>query len=220
MTALVIGQRPPLQSPLRWSWPRVGALSGALSLHFVAIVLLLVPPVAMTVLRPVKDDTTWVDLIKSPPPMEEPALPQPKPLVHEVRPKPQPRRAEAPAPAPVAESQMQAPAAVPAPAPADAPPQASLDVAPVALAYHTRTRVPYPHDALQARQQGTVILRVLVGVDGQAQAVEVERSSGSRSLDNAARDAVRKWTFQSGTRDGIPVPLWARVPVSFTLQSL
>ncbi len=80
--------------------------------------------------------------------------------------------------------------------------------------------MPYPRDALQAHQQGTVVLRVLVGTDGVPQTVEIEQSSGSRSLDNAAREAVRKWTFQSGTRNGIPAPLWARVPVAFSLQLL
>jgi protein TonB len=69
-------------------------------------------------------------------------------------------------------------------------------------------------------QQGTVILRVLVGTDGSAQAVEVEKSSGSRALDNAARDAVRRWTFQAGTRNGISTALWARVPIKFDLQTL
>jgi protein TonB len=88
------------------------------------------------------------------------------------------------------------------------------------LAYLTRTRVPYPREAIALHQQGTVILRVLVGTDGIAQTIEIEKSSGSRALDNAARDAVRRWTFQAGTRNGIRAALWARVPIRFDLQTL
>ncbi len=221
MTALVLAPRPAPQHPPRWNWPRVGALSGALSLHFVALVLLLVPPAAMIALRPARDDPTWVDLIKPlPPPVAEPKLPQPKPMVHEVRRRPTPQSPPATTPPQVAESPLSSHVADP-PAPTrDIAPPAPAEVAPVALAYHTRTKVPYPRDALQAHQQGTVVLRVLVGTDGLPQTVEVEQSSGSRSLDNAARDAVGRWTFQAGTRGGIPAPLWARVPISFTLELL
>ena len=99
-------------------------------------------------------------------------------------------------------------------------PAAPADSEPTALAYLTRTRVPYPREAIALHQQGTVILRVLVGTDGNAQAIEIEKSSGSRALDNAARDAVRRWTFQAGTRNGISTALWARVPIKFDLQAL
>ena len=99
-------------------------------------------------------------------------------------------------------------------------PTAPADSEPTALAYLTRTRVPYPREAIALRQQGTVILRVLVGTDGVPQAIEIDKSSGSRSLDNAARDAVRRWTFQAGTRNGISAALWARVPIKFDLQTL
>ena len=123
---------------------------------------------------------------------------------------------QAPVAPPTAESPTQSQLADPLPPTADAPP-APVDIEPTALAYHTRTRIPYPRDAFQLRQQGTVILRVLVGTDGIPQTVEIEKSSGSRSLDMAARDAVRKWTFQAGTRNGIATPLWARVPITFDL---
>ena len=218
MTALALAQHSTLQAPPSWNWPRVGALSGALSLHFVAIVLLLAPPAAMIVLQAPKEEPTWVKLIEKPPPeIKEPDLPTPKPIVHEVRQKPLPH--PAPTPPPIAKSPLPGPIADPAPT-RDIAPAAPVEVAPVALAYHTRTKIPYPRDAFQMRQQGTVILRVLVGTDGVAQTVEIETSSGSHSLDNAARDAVKKWTFQAGTRNGIPAPLWARVPISFTLQLL
>lgn len=217
MTTLAL-PRPAL---MQWNWPRVGALSGALSLHFVAIVLLLVPPAAMTLLRPAPQRIIDAHLVEVPPPaLTEPPPPIPPKIVHEVRRTPPPTPVRAPVLAPVAESNMPAQQADPTPPAPDITPSAPADVAPVALAYNTRTRIPYPHDAAKLHQQGTVILRVLVGVDGVPLTVEIERSSGSRSLDIAARDAVRHWTFQAGTRNGIAAAQWARVPISFSLTTL
>ena len=79
---------------------------------------------------------------------------------------------------------------------------------------------PYPHDAAQRHEQGTVILRVLVSADGLPQTIEIEKSSGARSLDNTARAAVARWTFQPGTLNGVRAALWAHVPIAFTLQNL
>jgi len=113
------------------------------------------------------------------------------------------------------------------PAPVDhAPPApdngtaAPTDAAPSPLAYLTRTPVKYPREALQRHEQGTVILRVLVGADGKPQSVEIEKSSGSRSLDQAARAAVERWTFQPGTLNGVRSALWALVPIAFDLRQL
>jgi len=217
MTTLALSQ----PAVLQWNWPRVGALSGALSLHFIMFVLLLVPPAAMTLLRPVLPVVTDVRILEPPPKQfEEPAPPTPKKIVHEVR---QLRTPPKPIQAPVAppvESQMPAQVADPGPPGPTTTTTAPADVAPVALAYNTRTRIPYPLDAAKLRQQGTVILNVLVGSDGLPQTVEIEKSSGFRALDIAARDAVRHWTFQAGTRNGITAALWARVPITFTLNVL
>jgi protein TonB len=73
---------------------------------------------------------------------------------------------------------------------------------------------------MELHQQGTVILRVLVGADGAPQTIEIEKSSGFRSLDLAARDAVGRWTFQAGMRSGITAALWAGVPITFRLDVL
>jgi protein TonB len=207
--------------PLRLNWPRIGALSGTMSLHLLAISLLLIPATAMQLMKPQSDVVTAHLVAPKPPPVEEPVLPKPPPLVrNEVlrRAPPIPvRTAVAP---PVEESNMSSGQAEPGPPSANDLPAAPADTEPTALAYLTRTRVAYPREAITLRQQGTVILRVLVGTDGVPQAVEIEKSSGSRALDNAARDAVRRWTFQAGTRNGISAALWARVPIKFDLTTL
>ena len=206
--------------PLRLNWPRIGALSGTLSVHLLAISLLLVPATAMQLMKPQFDVVTahWIE--PKPPPTEEPVLPRPPQLVrHDVLKHSPP----IPVPAPVAppdESSQSSGQAESGPPSANDLPTAPPDSEPTALAYLTRTRVAYPREAIVLHQQGTVILRVLVDANGIAQAVEIEKSSGSRILDNAARDAVRRWTFQAGTRNGIGAALWARVPIKFDLQSL
>jgi len=199
------------------NWPRVSAWSGTLSLHAIAIALLLVPPVAMTLLHPPRSEVVEARLIAPPPAnIEEPRLPLPARIVREVRPI-RPPVTQAPVAPPIVESPLPAQHVDPVAGPT---PAAAHDVAPTALAYHTRTRIAYPREAAQRHQQGTVILRVLVGVDGLPEQVEIEKSSGWRSLDDAARDAVRRWTFQAGTHNGIPTALWARVPIAFSMESL
>jgi len=76
----------------------------------------------------------------------------------------------------------------------------------------------YPEFARQAHQQGTVILRVVVSETGEALAVSIRSSSGFRSLDRAALEAVRNWRFKPGTLGGVPIRSMVEVPVRFQLQ--
>lgn len=211
----------PHDSTLRLNWPRIGALSGTLALHLLAISLLLIPAAAMQLMKP-RTEVIIADWFEPKPlPVKEPDLPQPpKPVRQEVLKRVPPMPPRTPVAPPVEDSNMPLGQAEPEPPLGNDPPAAGTDSEPAALAYLTRTRVAYPREAIALHQQGTVILRVLVGTDGVPQAVEIEKSSGSRSLDNAARDAVKRWTFQAGTRNGMRAALWARVPVRFDLLNL
>lgn len=60
-----------------------------------------------------------------------------------------------------------------------------------------------------------MLLRVHVGADGVPYAVDLVSGSGSRHLDRAATDAVRKWRFRPAMRDGRPVSGAVQVPISF-----
>jgi len=63
-----------------------------------------------------------------------------------------------------------------------------------------------------------VLLRVEVDSGGQPVAVSIERSSGSRHLDQAARQQVlKRWRFEPAQRDGVAVPAIGLVPVQFSL---
>ena len=76
----------------------------------------------------------------------------------------------------------------------------------------------YPAAALRSREEGTVLLRVEVDAGGLPVSVDIERSSRSRELDAAARDAVSQWTFRPAIENGQPVPSTVTVPVDFRVE--
>jgi len=73
----------------------------------------------------------------------------------------------------------------------------------------------YPRDALRRGETGEALLRIQVGADGNVGDIDLVRSSGSRSLDRAATDAVRRWRFQPALRGGRPVDGSVEVPIAF-----
>jgi protein TonB len=117
------------------------------------------------------------------------------------------RSAEAP-PAPVAPVEPVAPPPAPPAAIADsAVPQPLSSPAP-----------RYPREAQRRGETGTVLLRVHVGPDGKPYSVDLVQGSGSRALDRAASDAVRRWRFRPAVRGGQAVAGEVQVPVTFDLK--
>lgn len=104
------------------------------------------------------------------------------------------------------------------PQPADAPLEGERPgggvKAPVAL---TRVEPQYPRDYRTARIEGIVIVEARIGADGSVGEVHL-RKSVAPELDAAAIDAVKQWTFQPGTRDGVPVPVVFVLTISFRLK--
>ncbi|HJP98887.1 MAG TPA: TonB family protein [Rhodanobacteraceae bacterium] len=108
---------------------------------------------------------------------------------------------------------------VPTTSAAVAPSTGSAGNSDATIAYETATTPDYPIEALRAGIQGTVLLKVLVSTNGQPTEVVVERSSGSRLLDDAARRHVlAAWRFHPAMRNGHAVEAWALVPVRFKLD--
>jgi len=62
------------------------------------------------------------------------------------------------------------------------------------------------------------MLKVLVGPDGVPQDIQVEKSSGSRLLDQAAIEAVKQWVFNPGQKAGKAASGYALVPIDFNLS--
>lgn len=76
----------------------------------------------------------------------------------------------------------------------------------------------YPMDSRRAREQGTVVLSVLLSAEGRVSDIGVARSSGFPRLDRAALDAVRDWRWSPLMRDGNPVMARGIVTIPFILQ--
>lgn len=88
----------------------------------------------------------------------------------------------------------------------------------VDAAYGMNGNVPYPPQAREREQEGTVVLRVRVGTQGQALEVTIAERSGSPILDKAARNAVQRWKFKPALNRGQPVEATVNVPVRFSLK--
>ena len=71
-------------------------------------------------------------------------------------------------------------------------------------------------DALQ--HQGltaTVVLQIVVGASGRIHNARVLRTDGRREFIEAAIDAVRRWEFEPGRKDGKPVDVEATIEMNF-----
>ncbi|QDY48409.1 energy transducer TonB [Stenotrophomonas maltophilia] len=209
----------PVASP-HFDPARVAAWSAAIALHLLAFLLLLIPATYQAVQVP--RDKTAVRLIEKIPPPPTPPVPIPPKEIVQVVPKPRTQPVAPPLPAPTATVEETQDIALPAAEPA--PPQlapsidTSTPLAGAQLQYRNAPPPAYPLAALRNREQGTVLLRVEVDSHGQPAVVSIERSSGSRSLDQAARQQVlRHWRFEPAQRDGVAVPAIGMVPVQFSL---
>ena len=207
---------------------RILTLSGTLALNLLVFGLLLVPVALPPVVQaPTRPDMAIRDIVKPP-----------EPVVVDIVPIQPPRPAT---PAPPLERQRVAPPIRDAGAEisatgsepfADAigddtgdiaPPGGDIGPAagpaPMQLAYRSAPAPLYPRLALQRQWTGTVLLQVLVDVDGRPLDVSIARSSGHRELDEAARQQVlKRWSFQPATRNGVPVQALGLVPVEFALR--
>jgi protein TonB len=74
----------------------------------------------------------------------------------------------------------------------------------------------YTDEARRAKIQGTVVLHIEVDTRGQAQNITVRQSLGL-GLDERAIEAVRRWRFRPGYRNGKPWVTAAMVQVNFRL---
>jgi len=74
----------------------------------------------------------------------------------------------------------------------------------------------YSEEARKAKYQGTVTLYIQVDPNGKAINMRVLHSLGL-GLDEKAMEAVKKWKFKPGTKDGKPVTVEAQIEVNFRL---
>lgn len=204
---------------------RIFGIAGAITLNAAALMLLLVPVSAPMPVAP-KEERIWELPLKK-------ETPPPIPIEVPVT-RPQPIRNTTPVPInpPVQQPVFNQEVIVPdgseyvppnntEPTP-DIGPTLPTNPGPLPstrLEYASAPAPIYPREAMLDGIEGTVLLKVLVDVDGKPLSVEIERSSGNRRLDDAARRQVlRKWMFRPAIRDGQAIQVFGMVPVSFSLQ--
>lgn len=85
-------------------------------------------------------------------------------------------------------------------------------VSPPAVIYRAYPR--YSEEARKAKVSGSVVLQLVVDVDGRAKNIKVIKAVGF-GLDEMAVETVREWIFRPGSKDGRDVPVPATVEVDF-----
>lgn len=91
------------------------------------------------------------------------------------------------------------------------------------LTYNSRQPPRYPEAAIKSKEQGTVVLDILVHADGTVGAITYnakQSDTTSADLIAAATDAARRWRFSPQMKNGKPVDGYARVPVRFSLDPM
>jgi periplasmic protein TonB len=196
----------------------IAAIVAVAAIHVALLIVLLtqrndVPP------RPIEAKTITAELISSAPPQPvaapaaiqstpTPVPPKPVPPKPAVKPKVQPHEKATPAPQPQTDAPSPLAAAAPetapapaAPAPAPAEPAAPAigrptmqlsapkDVAHLDCSIATPD---YPAMARRRGESGTAVVRFVVGLTGAIENIELKKTSGSSSLDQAALDAMHQ----------------------------
>ncbi|MCD7097233.1 energy transducer TonB [Stenotrophomonas sp. MMGLT7] len=97
----------------------------------------------------------------------------------------------------------------------DAPADTAPAAAPTQVGAVNTPPPNYPVELACAGTGGTVVLDVVVGIEGKPTSVQVQTSSGQPALDQAAQTRVHDWLFNAATRNGKPVEQKIQVPVTF-----
>lgn len=207
---------------------RVVAISGVILIHLMVLAIMLLPrqPVEFWRAAPAEFDVVIAPDDVPPPPKP------PEPIV--VPPPPQQFLPATPPQAPTLSPMSLAPSAsndIVVDTPSDTPRTANVNIdmdasGPalgttgnlVTLRKLSGAPPNYPRRELIGGIEGDVLLRVLVGADGMAQAVDVIGGSGNRNFDAAAIRAIKRWRFQPHMVDDVPRSAWASVPVTFRMN--
>lgn len=157
--------------------------------------------------------------------------PVPEPIVQEVPPPPEPKPEPKPTPkpkpipkAPPSERAVKAPEPEPIPVqPAAEPQPVQVEQAPVippsADAGQLNNPAPaYPSLSRRLREEGVVLLEILIKADGTVSEIKLKKSSGHKRLDDTAAKAVAKWRYQPATQGGMAIDYWYEQPVEFALN--
>ena len=81
-----------------------------------------------------------------------------------------------------------------------------------------RTVAPiYPYELKRDGITGVVSVAFEVDEQGNVQDATVQKSSNAK-FDQPALDAIKKWKFKPGRKDGVPVKMKVAIPLQFTVS--
>jgi protein TonB len=199
-------------------------LALVIALHIVVVAIL----VSLDALPlPASLSTLIVRVIQAPPKQAEVASPHRKPVAHKPVAKIHPETArerplltvETKAPAAVeAPAIKEIPPPLPLPRAVTVPPAAAVSEPRVDAAYLDNPAPVYPALSRRLGEDGRVILRVFVETTGRSSQVQINTSSGSPRLDQAAQEAVSRWKFLPARRGAEAIGAWVLVPIVFNLR--
>lgn len=102
------------------------------------------------------------------------------------------------------------------PVPAPAAPVSAGDLSSTMISF----KAPhYPLESRRRKEQGTVLLNLLLAEDGSVQDISVQSSSGYSRLDQAALEAVRRWRWSPTIRNGERMKVRGLVEIPFILRN-
>jgi len=127
-------------------------------------------------------------------------------------PPPPPQAAPAASPSSVMPSPQNNSGSAVAPMPAAAPPPAPVDVVPAKI---VKRVTPVAPANIPARTKGYVVVKFSIGTNGRVSNLEVLESQPAGVFDDAAQDAVRKWTYEPRKENGVAVESSAKAKLVF-----
>lgn len=188
--------------------------------------ILIPAPPAETVQMPSAVETP--PPVEPPPPKPEKPKPKPEPKKPEPKPKPKPIVEAPPSERAIKQEEHVEESAPPV---QETPQQIAIPKAeenntlgapitpPQEDASHLNNPRPaYPSLSRRLREQGTVVLEVLIKTDGSVGDVRIKESSGFKRLDNTAMKAVRQWRYTPARRGTEAIEFWYLQPIEFALQ--
>jgi len=186
---------------------RLTGLVAVVAFH-VVLVYALVHGLARKIVEVVRAplETKIIEEIKAPPPDKPPPPPPPKlamPPPPYIPPPEVTVQALAVAPTITAVTSVKPPDEYRTPAVVDA---------------NTCEKPAYPPAARRANETGIVRLTFLIDVDGKVLDSKIERTSGSRRLDEAARNGLSLCRFKPATLNGRPERTWGRIEYVWKLE--
>jgi protein TonB len=87
------------------------------------------------------------------------------------------------------------------------------------VAYLLNPKPIYPRESRRRKEQGIVLLEVLVSAEGCPQEICLKQSAGYRLLDDAALKAVKAWRFVPAQSGNVKIASRVEIPIRFQLSA-